>query len=111
MYWWPGCTTRPLYSLDDHMRWRAIYLYIAFMIFLASAAAILLSLERGSRRLAIAGAIGNVVAGVLFMISLLIPHRTIDWERIETEQRLWESGPLGRRWLGVRRRISDRWRL
>lgn len=26
----------------------------------------------------------------------------VDWDRIQAEQRLWESGPLGRLWLRLR---------
>ena len=25
------------------------------------------------------------------------------WQRVDAEQRLWESGPLGRRWLRLRK--------
>ena len=34
----------------------------------------------------------------------------VDWERIEAEQRLWESGPLGKAWLRLRSRVVDRLR-
>jgi hypothetical protein len=30
----------------------------------------------------------------------------VDWRRIQAEQRLWESGPLGREWLRVRQRLA-----
>lgn len=30
-------------------------------------------------------------------------HRSVDWDRIDAEQRLWESGPLARRWLRIRK--------
>ena len=30
-------------------------------------------------------------------------HRRVDWDRIDAEQELWESGPLGRRWLRIRK--------
>jgi hypothetical protein len=93
------------------MRWSPTFLYVALMIFLASAGAILLSLENGSQGLALAGAFGNVVAGVLFVLSIWLPRRKVDWQRIEAEQRLWESGPLGRKWLRVRRRIYSRWKF
>ncbi len=93
------------------MRWRPVYMYVAFIVFLASAAFILMSLENGSRTLAFLGGIGNLIAGILFVLSVWFPRKKIDWDRIEAEQRLWESGPLGRRWLRVRRRISSRWRL
>src|SRR5690606_9514907 len=72
------------------MRWSISVLYAAMTVFLASAAAILISLENGSRALAIAGGFGNVVAGVLFVLSVWLPRRRIDWDRIEAEQRLWE---------------------
>lgn len=86
-------------------------LYVATIIFLGSCVAIVMSLDRGSRVLAMGGAFGNVVAGILFLLSVWMPRRKVDWERIEAEQRLWESGPLGRRWLRVRRRIYKRWKL
>lgn len=93
------------------MRWSPFFLYLALLVFLSSAMAILLSLESGSRLLAVIGAFGNLVAAIFFVLSIWLPRRKIDWERIEAEQRLWESGPLGRRWLRVRRRISNRWKL
>ena len=93
------------------MRQRPFLLYFAFLVFLASAIAILMALERGSQLLALVGAFGNVLAGLLFVLSIWLPKRKVDWERIETEQRLWESGPLGRRWLRVRRRIYNRWKF
>lgn len=30
-------------------------------------------------------------------------RRRVDWDRIDAEQKLWESGPLGRRWLRIRK--------
>lgn len=93
------------------MRWSAPFVYVALVVFVASAVAILMSLESGSRGLALMGALGNVLAGVLFVLSIWLPRRKVDWERIEAEQRLWESGPLGRKWLRVRRRIYNRWKF
>ena len=93
------------------MRRSSFLLYLAVFIFLLSAAAILASVERGSKVLAVGGACGNIVAGVLFLLSVWVPRRKVDWERIEAEQRLWESGPLGRRWLKTRRRIYRRWKM
>ena len=34
----------------------------------------------------------------------------VDWDRIAAEQRLWESGPLGKAWLRLRTRVLDRLR-
>lgn len=93
------------------MRWRPLFLYLALIVFLASSVAILMSLENGSQVLAFGGAFGNLVAGILFVLSIWLPRRKVDWRRIEAEQQLWESGPLGRNWLRVRRRISNRWKL
>lgn len=93
------------------MHRRTIFLILAVMLFLASMAAVMISLERGSRTIAVVGAIGNLIAGFLFVLSMLNPRGKVDWGRIEVEQRLWESGPLGRRWLRVRRRIYERWKL
>lgn len=93
------------------MRWSPFILYAALTIFLASAAAVLISLENGSRTIAMAGGFGHLVAGILFVLSIWSPRRKVDWRRIRAEQRLWESGPLGRRWLRVRKRIYNRWKL
>jgi len=94
------------------MRWSPALLYVAVLVFLGSAVAILLSLERQSQLLALVGAFGNLLAGVLFVLSIWLPRRKVDWNRIETEQRLWESGPLGRSWLRLRRRLyNNRWKL
>lgn len=93
------------------MRWSSIFLYVAVLVFIGSAVAILMSLEQGSRILALGGAFGNVIAGILFLLAIWLPRRKVDWQRIQAEQRLWESGPLGRRWLKTRRRIYRRWKL
>jgi len=93
------------------MRNRLGILFLAFTLFLVSIALVVVSLERGSKPLAVAAAIGNLVAALLFAYSMIAARRGIDWKRIQAEQRLWESGPLGRKWLRVRRRIYDRWRL
>jgi protein-S-isoprenylcysteine O-methyltransferase Ste14 len=93
------------------MRSNPGFLYLALVVFLASSMAILLSLEWKSPSLALGGAFGNVLAGVLFLLSVWLPRRKVDWDRIQAEQRLWESGPLGRKWLRVRRRIYRHWKL
>lgn len=93
------------------MRWSSIFLYVAVLVFIGSAIAILMSLEQGSQILALGGAFGNVIAGILFLLAIWLPRRKVDWQRIQAEQRLWESGPLGRRWLKTRRRIYRRWKL
>jgi hypothetical protein len=92
------------------MRSNLVLLLVAAMVFLTSNLAILKSLENGSRALAITGGVGNAIAAGLFIACIWVQHRKVDWARIEREQRLWESGPLGRRWLRIRRRAADRWK-
>jgi protein-S-isoprenylcysteine O-methyltransferase Ste14 len=92
------------------MRFNLVMLLAAAVIFLVSNVAILKSLETGSRGLAISGGVGNAIAAVLFISCAWIQHRKVDWERIEREQKLWESGPLGRKWLRMRRRTPDQWK-
>lgn len=92
------------------MRWSPVLLYLGVVIFILSAASILISLERESTVFALIGGIGNAVAGLFFVLSVWLPRKRVDWDRIQAEQRLWESGPLGRRWLRIRRRLYSRWR-
>jgi protein-S-isoprenylcysteine O-methyltransferase Ste14 len=92
------------------MRWNPTLLGIALGIFLVASLATWYSLERGSLAFAIVGGVGNIAAAVLFALCIWLPRRKPDWDRIQAEQRLWESGPLGRRWLRMRSRIYDRWK-
>jgi hypothetical protein len=86
-------------------------LYLAMGLFMASTICILIAVERGERIWTVSGAVGNVVADILLLLSLWMPRRNVDWDRVAAEQRLWESGPLGRKWLRVRQRLSNRWKL
>lgn len=93
------------------MRWRPSLLYLAVLVLIASAIAVLAALEYGVRWLAIVAVVGMAIAAVLFILSVVLPVRHVDWNRIRAEQRLWESGPLGRAWLRVRQRLSDLWKM
>jgi hypothetical protein len=93
------------------VRWNLGLLYTAITLFLVSTVGTVRALEIGSRALAIAAAVGMFLSAVAFVASIWLPRRRVDWERIEAEQRLWESGPLGRRWLRVRKRLDDMWKL
>ena len=93
------------------MRWSLPILVAAMVVFLGSTTVFILALEQGSRALVGVAIFGMVVAAALFIASIWYPRRNVDWERIEMEQRLWESGPLGRSWLRVRRRLSDMWKI
>jgi len=93
------------------VKWRPWILYLALLVFLLSSLAVLSALEARSRGMAVAGAVGMGIAGVLFVASMFVRPRRVDWRRIQAEQRLWESGPLGRSWLRVRQRLSNLWKL
>jgi hypothetical protein len=93
------------------VRWNLGYLYAAVTLFMLAAIGTIRALEIGSRWLAMAAAVGMLAAAICFIFAAWLPRRTVDWDRIEAEQRLWESGPLGRRWLRVRRRLEKMWKL
>ena len=48
------------------------------------------------------------IAAVAGIVAYSGRRGMVKWDRILAEQRLWESGPLGRRWLAHRRKVSDR---
>lgn len=93
------------------MRWNSILLYSAVLIFAASGTAIMVAITGNSRILVLGGILGIVVAAVFAIVAIWLPRRKVDWRRIEAEQRLWESGPMGRKWLRVRRKMYKRWQL
>ena len=84
---------------------------VALFVFLASSLGVLLSLQEESALLARLSLGGMAVASVLFLMAAILPSRHVDWKRIEAEQRLWESGRLGRTWLRIRQRISNVWKI
>jgi hypothetical protein len=43
-------------------------------------------------------------AAVCLTVAAVRLQRRVDWDRIMAEQRLWESGALGRAWLRIRQR-------
>lgn len=44
-----------------------------------------------------------LIAGVVGWAVWQILSRRVDWGRVQVEQRLWESGPLGKIWLWIRK--------
>jgi hypothetical protein len=85
--------------------------WAALLAFLGGAVAFMLALERGSRLLLVIAIALVFVAMVLFLLAMWWPASHVDWDRLEAEQRLWESGPLGQAWLRVRRRLSKLWKI
>lgn len=92
------------------MLWNPRILSVAVALLIAAGALVLVAVEIDSRLLAILAMVAMGLAGVFFLLSLWRPRR-VDWKRVRTEQRLWESGPLGRRWLRIRQRLGDQFKL
>ncbi len=88
------------------MLWNSKILAAAVGLLIASGIVALLAVELDSRGLSILAMVGMAVAALCFLGSLWRPRR-VDWNRVRAEQRLWESGPLGRRWLRIRQRLED----
>ncbi|MGK7311535.1 MAG: hypothetical protein ACN0LA_04790 [Candidatus Longimicrobiales bacterium M2_2A_002] len=78
------------------------------VLFAAGAAIMLVALTRSGENLVAIGLVGLVGAVVCLAIGSWRMHAQVDWERIESEQRLWESGPLGRTWLRIRKALFGR---
>ncbi len=77
-------------------------LILGTLLFTGGAALVLTSLgHRGDRRLLL-GILGFVGAVACLGTAAWRIHHSVDWERVDAEQRLWESGPLGRIWLKIR---------
>lgn len=78
------------------------------VLFVAGTAVILPSLGRGNDALVPLGLVGILGSVLCFGIGAWRIHRRVDWQRVEVEQRLWESGALGRAWLRIRQALSKR---
>lgn len=78
------------------------------VLFFAGSALELAALTQGSGHLVAIGLVGLVGAVICLGIGSWRVYSRVDWERIEAEQRLWESGPLGRTWLRIRTVLSGR---
>lgn len=88
------------------MLWNSKILAVAVGLLIVSGAVALLAVELDSRGLSILAMMVMAVSALFFLASLWRPRR-VDWNRVRTEQRLWESGPLGRKWLKIRQRLED----
>jgi hypothetical protein len=78
-------------------------LFLGLLFFLAALAALWRVLEGGARPLWPGLALLGLSVATLGLAAWRL-HTRIDFDRIMDEQRLWESGPLGRLWLRIRRR-------
>jgi len=78
------------------------------VLFVAGAGTVLVALARASHSLVSLGLVGIVAGVVCLGIGSWRVHSRVDWRRIQAEQRLWESGPLGRTWLRIRSALFGR---
>jgi hypothetical protein len=78
------------------------------VLFVAGAAIVLVAVGRASDTLVVLGLSGLVGAVVCLGIAAARMRARVDWDRIDAEQRLWESGPLGRAWLKIRKALAGR---
>lgn len=74
------------------------------VLFLVGGAMAFVAFEQQAPQLARGGAIAVGGAAVCFGFGAWQAARRVDWRRIEEEQELWESGPLGRSWLKIRKK-------
>ena len=80
-------------------------LLLGLALFLLGGVLIFLALEWGSDRLLGAG-VGVLVMSVgSFSVGTWLSRRRMDPLNQRRERRLWNSGPLGRKWLEGRRRL------
>ena len=89
----------------------AIIVLAAFSAGFVTASLLLLARQHGrlGPALAVAGAALLSLSVAVGWAAWRFADRRPDRRRIEAEQRLWRSGPLGRAWLDMRRRLLDRW--
>lgn len=90
------------------MRYIDSFLPAGTLVFTAGALAILRAATAGPSWLLWPGLGALLLALVAFCIAAWRAHTRLDWRRIEVEQRLWESGPVGRLWLKFRKIYAGR---
>lgn len=90
------------------MRWIDWLFIGGVVLFVAGAAVILKSSSLGGDNLVAVGLVGIAGSVLCFGIGAWRIHRRVDWQRVEAEQRLWESGVLGRAWLKIRQSLLRR---
>jgi hypothetical protein len=87
------------------MRLTAWLIGIGVVAFLGGAIGVLWGLYEGNSGVVSRGLYPILGSGACFAIAAWRSHRRVDWRRVELEQRLWQSGPLGRAWLRIRQRL------
>lgn len=78
---------------------------LGLVLFLLGALLIFLGMARDSGGILGTGAGSLVLSGTALALGVGLSRRDPDIMDRRREQRLWKSGPLGRKWLKSRRRI------
>ncbi len=78
------------------------------VLFVAGAAIIMQSLGERAAAPLLVGLAGIVASVLCFALGAWAMHKRVDWRRVQAEQRLWESGILGRAWSRIRRTLLGR---
>jgi len=78
------------------------------VFFVIGATLLVRAIDSGSDS-AFATGVGSIIVAVaLLAVAAFRIWTRVDWQRVDAEQRLWESGPLGRRWLKLRKLWTGR---
>ena len=80
-------------------------LFLSLTLFLLGGVLIFLAAERGNNRLLSMGIASLLLSAGGFSVGAWLGRGRGNPLERRREQRLWKSGPLGRRWLEGRRRI------
>lgn len=80
-------------------------LLLSLILFLVAGFLIFLGMDRGSGRLLGFGIATLCLSATGFLLGTRLAGRKKDPLERRREQRLWKSGPLGRKWLEGRRKI------
>ena len=90
------------------MRYIDWLLPTGLVLLLASIGLLWRAATRGPFWLSWLGLAALLLTAVAWCAAAWRAHRRVDWHRIDTEQRLWEGGPVGRLWLKYRKTYARR---
>jgi hypothetical protein len=78
---------------------------VGAVLFAGGGLLVLKSMGPGETALFRLGIVGLGGAVACLLVGAWLRLKRVDWDRVAAEQRLWRSGPLGRAWLKVRKRL------
>jgi hypothetical protein len=78
------------------------------LLFLTGAGVILFGPHTGNDDVIGLGLVAIIAGSLCLGIGAWRVYTRVDWKRVEAEQRLWESGSVGRVWLQIRKTLTGR---